>query len=616
MDEPDMVATRPLRPPSPPAFRAEDLAGWGGTRRRGGEAEEDDCRSALRGERLPANMRDTLHFTLCKQLCVLKGIRHHPGFGSELRDAALTAGISVLVRALNARAIMSNQIPDMDDRAHVPYCIWYPDVASEETYRALARRYPHMRYQVGRACAVAGYVALYKELDLLPDVSIAEEARDNLARNDGRSQPIFDSIVAQPVRWTIMNDYTRTIREDDPVPAQYGLNGDTAVWSTLGFSRGFLRQSWLDHVDIDTQELSPGWNFLGHALAPHYFNITEDWSIGEVTTRSFNGRSPHQYASAGEELTLLPNNDAMASFLWNPLPRDLPAGNKDVLVLMAAYHGDIDRYTRLRRPVPVSDNEACCIRRGIHHNTGFARWVFQDQPGNDIKPYIRAIHARFIMSNDLSRISADQPPDDQLPWQIWYPTQAAAETYVELARRRPSMRPAVARALIVADYQNEWDDKMDWDFKFTDEMFEQARASPNPHYQADLYARSGEDFPNNPAHTAYIFPVCKNITTFEACIDLQLQSTLSTASVLAMCYHEPEANPGIYNGYGGEEVHADNVELYIATRDELRPPNDGKGDVDLQHLWEEQIRGGFSEEEKESLVDYRGPGRWFWHRRR
>jgi hypothetical protein len=33
-----------------------------------------------------------------------------------------------------------------------------------------------MRYQVGRACAAAGYFDLYKELDLLPDVSIAEEA--------------------------------------------------------------------------------------------------------------------------------------------------------------------------------------------------------------------------------------------------------------------------------------------------------------------------------------------------------------------------------------------------------------------------------------------------------
>ncbi|EJT72410.1 hypothetical protein GGTG_09276 [Gaeumannomyces tritici R3-111a-1] len=192
------------------------------------------------------------------------------------------------------------------------------------------------------------------------------------------------------------------------------------------------------------------------------------------------------------------------------------------------------------------------------------------------KHYIQAIHARFIISNNLSRISKNQPPDNELPWQIWYPTRAAAETYVELARRRPYMRPAVARALI-------------------------ARASPNPHYLADLYARKGMGIPERdvyrPEHNCAI--------PFETCFDLNLQSTLSVASVDGTCYHEPEGGPGIYNGYGGEEAHADNVKLYIATKDEARPPNDGKGDVNLPHLWEEQIRGGFSEEGKKYFRAFR-----------
>lgn len=67
----------------------------------------------------------------------------------------------------------------MDDPRYQPYCIWYPDIAREDTYRELAERYPSMRYQVGRACAAAGYVDLYKELCLLPDISIAEEARES-----------------------------------------------------------------------------------------------------------------------------------------------------------------------------------------------------------------------------------------------------------------------------------------------------------------------------------------------------------------------------------------------------------------------------------------------------
>ena len=51
-------------------------------------------------------------------------------------------------------------VPDvLDDQ---PFCIWNPDIAHENTYRELARRHPAMRYQVGRACAAAGYASLYR----------------------------------------------------------------------------------------------------------------------------------------------------------------------------------------------------------------------------------------------------------------------------------------------------------------------------------------------------------------------------------------------------------------------------------------------------------------------
>lgn len=51
-----------------------------------------------------------------------------------------------------------------------------------------------MCYHVGRAYAIGGYLALYRELDLLPDVSIAEEARDNAGSSEG-ARAIFESIV-------------------------------------------------------------------------------------------------------------------------------------------------------------------------------------------------------------------------------------------------------------------------------------------------------------------------------------------------------------------------------------------------------------------------------------
>lgn len=43
------------------------------------------------------------------QRCVIRGIRYHPGFGVELRGLLLE-----FTRALNARSIMSNKVPDTD----------------------------------------------------------------------------------------------------------------------------------------------------------------------------------------------------------------------------------------------------------------------------------------------------------------------------------------------------------------------------------------------------------------------------------------------------------------------------------------------------------------------
>lgn len=117
---------------------------------------------------------------------LVRGIRYHNAFALKLQkqqeESTDANRFRALVwRALNARAIMSNRIPDMGDGEEndFPYCFWHPQVPSEATLRQLLCRYPStkVRYQVGRACAVAGHTDLYRELDLLPDVAIAEEAR-------------------------------------------------------------------------------------------------------------------------------------------------------------------------------------------------------------------------------------------------------------------------------------------------------------------------------------------------------------------------------------------------------------------------------------------------------
>lgn len=90
---------------------------------------------------------------------IIRGIRYHLAFANLPQVLQLYNHDSVrfdhIKRARSARLIRSNIIRRMDDEFHFPYCIWHPDVASEETYRKLAQRYAELKYHVGRACTVA-----------------------------------------------------------------------------------------------------------------------------------------------------------------------------------------------------------------------------------------------------------------------------------------------------------------------------------------------------------------------------------------------------------------------------------------------------------------------------
>lgn len=123
---------------------------------------------------------------------------------------------------------MSNRIPEMKQE-DIPYCFWHPEVPSQDTLRQLLKAHPtlFMRYKIGRACAAGGYVELYKELDLLPDAAIAEEARDNLPASQG----IYDLVMGGKSLYRVMDDYNLCLF-DEP-EAGVCLNGDTCVRSTL-----------------------------------------------------------------------------------------------------------------------------------------------------------------------------------------------------------------------------------------------------------------------------------------------------------------------------------------------------------------------------------------------
>lgn len=90
------------------------------------------------------------------------------------------------------------------------------------------------------------------------------------------------------------------------------------------------------------------------------------------------------------------------------------------------------------------------------------------------------------MVNDLSRISGETD-DADLPRQIWYPSFALPTTYLELARRKPSIRFVVARALVMANYKEAWDEMVanGWIEPYQ-ELMGTAKCSHNGHYSQSL----------------------------------------------------------------------------------------------------------------------------------
>ncbi|KAK3360637.1 hypothetical protein B0T25DRAFT_132176 [Lasiosphaeria hispida] len=514
------------------------------------------CVSAMRGEQVPWALGSPL-----TQLCLIRGIRYRSGFAEELQSAT-----PALSRAWNARRIMSNVVPDMAaNPEHVPYCIWHPDVASESTYRCLVQRYPHMRYQVARACAVAGYVNLYRELDVLPEVHVAEEARDN------GNLAIFQDVMAAPVRYSVMDDYHRTVKIDSPRVAF--LNGDTAVRSTLERKRKIQ----MPRVDNFLDDLGMGDSsddeavYVVQRFKPGYFNITED---GYIDTYDGYLETPAR-----------PAPDMMSPLLYSPLPQDLPVGNKDVLILMAAYYGDVDRYARLRRPIALT-GQIECVMRGIFHNTLFAKWWadrLADGPDSLdgmtatlMRGIRKGITARFIMNNDLGRVTKTTPADE-LPYCIWYPGRPGRETLKELVRRRPDMRQQAGRACIVAGFTGVFDEL---DPEPDAALLAEADKACDPHFAEFLQKKMEQAGPE-------FSPLRFTYDSWKMLTRDQIQEPMLAPTVLWREVDEQAISvsvlfPGIYEGFG---VDTGALELSVSARDTML--KDGQDRLDLDELYAE-----------------------------
>lgn len=507
------------------------------------------CLAAIEGSKVPSQAQLKKSPTLMK--ATIHGIRHHDHFARSSYVMAACANHKALVRARNARLIMSDEIPpnhDMHDPESQPYCIWHPQVASEETYRLLARQYPSMRYQVGRACAVAGYAALYHELDLLPDVSIAEEARDSAT---AASLEILHDIVNRRIRFAVMDDYTRTIQMDEPREGAC-MNGDTAVSTSLAVRR-------------DVREILG--KVTGPKLYPYhgsgrYFDIEEDGGIGAYS--SMETAQHDDLQTRRQALT-----EEQAALLYLPLPVDLPPmASKDVLIHMAAYEGNVDRYARLRRPFMIKDELACVIR-GIYHNTTFAKWwSLQLKSLDDASlrhgrgSISAAINARFIMNNDLSRVCTFT---NQTPYLIWYPLWPRYQTLAQLAILRPDMKLQIAHACIVADYEEVYcslDVKPNWIL-----WRETENHGHGTFYREDLERRArdmGFDVTDNASEAE----AEHNLNIWCTNHDKEPSDNWLHASIAALELTSDQGCVGVYDG--GIQANAAEYNLFICSPEQLR----------------------------------------------
>ncbi|KAI6756968.1 hypothetical protein HG530_011566 [Fusarium avenaceum] len=415
-----------------------------------------DQEKAIRGDAVPRLLENSN----CRAALV-RGIRLHYDFAMSDPVKLLSSSIPLFARARNARRIMSDDIPERMTAEEHPYCIWYPDIATEDTYHSLASKYPNMSYQVGRACAAAGYHELFQELDLLPEVSIAEEARES--ETDG-GKIIYDEIMSFKSRYAIMDDCTRKIELWDYECPAY-LNGNTEVRWRLEARHG-IKRSWIPdllpcieedkHLGLEDQEIDE-----------RHSTLTED----EV------------------------------KLLYSPLPRDLPTVKKTLLLQMAAHDGNIERYAQLAnsaRTLTRLDQE--CIVRGILHHTMFARWWADQIKDNTIyarsAPYMselqRAILARRIMLNDLAVFEPEEnwPSEIRQPYIIWWPLKPDEAYLRYFAEKVPEMKRPIAAAAIACDYDGLYkclDPEPSWHLWIVASKF-----SPNPFFREDQERRGRE----------------------------------------------------------------------------------------------------------------------------
>ncbi|KAF6787627.1 hypothetical protein CMUS01_16438 [Colletotrichum musicola] len=503
-----------------------------------------DAVAASQGIQLPYHLGREL-----TRLCVVRGIRFHPDFCFG-PAAVLRGSLPLFTRALNARAIMSNQVPDMDPNRpeEMPYCIWYPELPSADTLRELVRRFPDMAYQAGRACAIAGHTELYRELahHILPEVAIAEEARES-----GHLE-IFNLIMDASCRYKVFDDYNRSMNTTSPKPAC--LNADTAVKPYLLETQSF--EPPIGRMDDEEGDSEPD------------DNEEDPWTMGPrpgFVQSQFNITKDMNVASDGD--------NAYSGWVESKAPEGVD--EERLKLLCTIVFGDLGSFPTKPPALSAGYIITQCSRSGGE--------ISQSSPRAMNMAIRKVISARGIMNNDLSYVLSSEGEYPQL---IWYPAVAASSTYEALARLVPLMRPDVARAAIFSN--NRWlfdrvitgDDGGD-PVEPTFALLNEAKRSHNGHYREVLERRAGElglDITQGgPRHAPLVQDVPQHRHWF---------NTKSSRWRISI----GTAKGDIDSIYNGMTCNASYVETYMSIPKELRwPPEgfeseDGDSIVDLDYV--------------------------------
>lgn len=155
----------------------------------------------------------------------------------------------------------------------------------------------------------------------------------------------YDAIMRAEVKYNAVDNYTR--EAISPTPGN--LNGHTIIQPYLDI-RFELNYKWTLYMNYKwTLYTSIHWEML-----PASFYLVEDGRLDEKSNPEERTEWPF--------VTKMPfpvSDIENLPLLYNPLPKDLPTLHKDLLILTAAFCGDIDRYVRLRRPTVIRTEMNC-----------------------------------------------------------------------------------------------------------------------------------------------------------------------------------------------------------------------------------------------------------------